>query len=140
MDTGEKVSGKFVVARRDGAKVLEFVKEALDEITLAIQSKIAGQWRGAAGVGRNHRGDLPLGEGLDEGVGIVCLVGNERPWIGMLEQRLAAGEIVVLSWGENELDGIAESIDKGMNFCAQPAAGSADRLRAVFFLAPALCW
>jgi hypothetical protein len=140
VDTGEKISREFVIACRDGAKVLEFVEEALDEITLAIQSKIAGQWARAAGVGRNHRSDLSLGEGLDEGVGIVCLVGNERPWIGMLEQRLAAGEIVVLARGENELDGIAESIDECMNFCAQSAATSPDRLRAVFFLAPALCW
>jgi len=140
VDTGEKIYREFVIARRDGPKVLEFVEEALDEITLAIQSKIAGQWAVAAGVGRNHRGDLSLGEGLDEGVGVVCLVGNERPRIGMLEQRLAAGEIVVLSCGENELDGIAESIDECVNFSAQSAAGSTNRLRAVFFLAPALCW
>ena len=93
-----------------------------------------------SGVGRNHRGDLSLGEGLDEGVGIVCLVCDERPWIGMLEQRLATGKVVVLSWGENELDGIAESINECVNFCTQSAAGSTDRLRAVFFLAPALCW
>jgi hypothetical protein len=83
---------------------------------------------------------LPLGDGLNEGVGVVCRVGNKRPWIGMLEQRLAAGEIVVLSWRENELNGIAESIDECVNFRAQSAAGSTDRLRAVFFLAPALCW
>ncbi len=92
------------------------------------------------GGGKNHRGDLPLGKGIDEGVCVVCLVGNDRPWINMLEQWLAAGEIVVLSWRENELDGIAESIDECVNFRAQPAAGSTDRLRAVFFLAPALCW
>jgi hypothetical protein len=65
--------------------VLEFIEEALDKITLAIQSKIAGQWCVAAGMGRNHRGDLSLGEDFDEGVGIVCLVGNKRPWIGMLD-------------------------------------------------------
>ena len=140
MDTGEEISREFVIACRYSAKVLEFIKEALDEITLAIKSKIAGQWYGTAGVGRNHRGDLPLGKGIDEGVGVVCLVGNERPWIDMLEQRLAAGEIVVLSWREKELDGIAESVDECVNFCTQPAAGSTDRLRAVFFLAPALCW
>src|SRR5262249_7817525 len=123
-----------------GAKVLEFVEEALDEITLAIEGKIAGQRRGAAGGGRNHRGDLPLSESLNEAIGIVNLVGNERSWIGMLEQRLAAGEIIVLPWRENELDGIAESIDQCVNFRAQSAAGSTDCLRAVFFRAPALCW
>ena len=127
MDPGEKISREFVVACRDSAKVLEFVEEALDEIALAVQGKIAGQRRGPAGVGRNHRGDLPLGEGFEKDVGIICLVGNERPWIGMLEQRLAAGEIVVLSWGENELDGIAESINECVNFCTQSAAGSTDR-------------
>jgi hypothetical protein len=105
---------------------------------LGIQSKIAGQWRLAAGVGRNHRGDLPLGEGLDEDVCVLGIVGNERPWIGMLKQRLAPGQIVVLSWGENELEGIAGGIDKGVNFCAQSAAGSTDRLRA-FFSCAALC-
>jgi hypothetical protein len=91
-------------------------------------------WEGITG------GDLPVGEGLNEAVGVVCLVGDERSWIGMLEQRLAASEIVVLSWRENELDGIAESIDQSVNFRAQSAAGSTDCLRAVFFRAPALCW
>ena len=32
LDTGEEISGKFVVARGDGAKVLEFIEEAFDEI------------------------------------------------------------------------------------------------------------
>jgi len=50
VDAGEKISRKFVIACGDGAKVLEFVEEALDEITLAIQGEIAGQWRVAAGV------------------------------------------------------------------------------------------
>jgi hypothetical protein len=45
-----------------------------------------------------------------------------------------------LSWREHELDGVAESVDERVNFGAQSAAGSTDRLRAVFFLAPALCW
>ena len=33
MNCGEKVSRKFVVSSRDGAKVLNLVEEALDEIT-----------------------------------------------------------------------------------------------------------
>ena len=140
MDTGEKISGEFVIACRDGAKVLEFVEEALDEIALAIKGKIAGQRLRAAGMGRNHRGDLSLGEGLDKAVGIVCLIGDEGPGMRVLEQRLAARKIVGLSWSENELKRIAEGIDKGVNFRAQSAAGSTDRLRAVFFGAPALCW
>ena len=56
MDTGEKISGEFVIACRDSAKLLEFVEEALDEITLAIQSKIAGQWGVAVGGGKESPG------------------------------------------------------------------------------------
>jgi hypothetical protein len=38
-----------------------------------------------------------------------------------------------------DLDGIAERIDQGMDFGGQSAARAPDRLRAVFFRAPALC-
>jgi hypothetical protein len=41
---------------------------------------------------------------------------------------------------ERHIDGIAERIDQDMNFGGQSAAGSTDRLLAVFFRAPALCW
>ena len=79
MDPGKKISGEFIIAGRDGAKVLEFVEEALNEITLAIEGKIAEQRRGAARVGRNHGGDLPVREGLNEAVGVVALSAMSAP-------------------------------------------------------------
>jgi hypothetical protein len=42
-------------------------------------------------------------------------------------------------WREHQLDGIAKGIDQRMDFGRQSAAGSADRLFAAFFRAPALC-
>jgi hypothetical protein len=45
-----------------------------------------------------------------------------------------------LTRGQEEAEGIAQSIDQGMDPGAQPAFAAADRLiLAVFFLAPALC-
>jgi hypothetical protein len=41
LNGGEKISGQFVVAGRDGAKVLNFVEEALDEIALAVERNLA---------------------------------------------------------------------------------------------------
>ena len=111
-------------------KCLSLLKKRSTRLRSQYRAKSQGNGVLRSGVGRNHRGDLSLGENLHESVGVVCLVGNERPRIGMLEQRLAAGEIVVLSCGENELDGIAESIDECVNFSAQSAAGSTNRLRA----------
>jgi hypothetical protein len=40
---------------------------------------------------------------------------------------------------EHQLDGIAQGVDERMNLGGQSTARSADRLRAVFFRAPALC-
>jgi hypothetical protein len=49
-------------------------------------------------------------------------------------------EIRGLAWGQGEGDGIAQSIDEGVDFGGQSASGAADGLvAAVFFRAPALC-
>ena len=83
---------------------------------------------------------MPLGKGLEEGIGVIRHVANQRLRIGVFQQRLCAGEIIGLSRREDKFDGVAESIDEGVNFGAQSAPGATNRLRAVFFLAPALCW
>ena len=90
MDASEKISGELVVTCCDSAEVLEFVEEALDEVALAIEDEITRQWKRAAGMGRNDRGDLPLGEDVDEGIGVVCFVANQSRWIGIGEQWLCA--------------------------------------------------
>ena len=89
MDGCEKVFGELIIACCDGSKMFEFVEELLDEVTLAIKGKIAWQRNRAAGMGRNDRGDLPVGQKFDEGVGVVGLVTNQSSRTGILEQRLA---------------------------------------------------
>ena len=73
-------------------------------------------------------------------ISVVGLVAEQGLRIDAVEQRLRAGQIVGLSRREHQFDGIAERIDQGVDFGGQSAARSADRLRAVFFRAPALCW
>jgi len=41
LDGCEKISGEFIVARRDGAKVLNFIEEELDEVALTVECEIA---------------------------------------------------------------------------------------------------
>src|ERR1700687_4497041 len=65
LNGGEKISGQFVVAGRDGAKVLNFVEEALDEIALAVERKIAIPFGLAVGFWGNHGCDFPLRKGDD---------------------------------------------------------------------------
>ena len=139
MDAGEEISGELVVTCCDGAKVLEFIEEALDEVTLAIEGEVARQRDRAAGMGRNDRSDLPVGKGFDEGISVISLVTDQSRWIGILEQGFSTSEVAGLAWRKHQLDGIAQGIDECVNFGAQSAARSADRLLAVFLRAPALC-
>ena len=120
--------------------MFEFVEEALDEIAFAIKREVARAWDFAIGLGGTHGGDVSPGKGLDQDVGVVSLVPDQRLRLDIVKQRLRAGQIVSLAWGEHQRDEVAEGIDERMDFGGQSAAGSTDRLFAVFFRAPALCW
>ena len=80
-----------------------------------------------------------MGEGVEERVGVVCLVANQGIWVGVLEQRLRASKVMSLTRCEHQLDRITQGVDEHMYLGGQSAARSADRLRTVFFRAPALC-
>ena len=119
--------------------MFEQIEEALDEVAFAIKHKVALALGLTVGLGRDDRSDPAVGEGIDKWISVVCLIGNQGIWVSILDQRFCAGKIVILARREPQLDGIAQSIDERMNLGCQPAARSADRLRAVFFRAPALC-
>jgi len=120
--------------------MLDFVEEALDEVAFAIEHEVALAGRLPVGSGRNDRGDGSLLEGVDQGIGIIGLVADQGPWVGVLQQRGCPGQVVVLPRCQPQVGRIAQGIDKGMDLGAQSPAGAPDRLRAVFFTAPALCW
>ena len=121
------------------AEVLELIEEAFDEVALAVERVIARPGDLAIGRRRDDGSNSPLGEDLDEAVGIVAFVTNQSLWIGVVDQRFGASKIMGLARREHQLDGIAQGIDEGVNFGGQSATRSADRLRTVFFRAPAEC-
>ena len=119
--------------------MLDFVEEPLDEISLAVEREITIALHLAVGFWRDHWSDCPLIERADQRIGVVSLVGEQRTWIGIFEQRLRTSQIMVLPWRQHQVDRIAQSVDERMDFGGQASARSADGLRAVFFRAPALC-
>jgi hypothetical protein len=139
VDSGEKISRELVVACRDGTKVLEFVEEAFDEVAFAVECEVASPRKFAVGFWRNHRGYSPLSESVDQLICVVSLIAKQGIRIDAVDQLLRASQIVGLPRREHQFDRIAQGIDERMDFGRQSAAGSADRLFAVFFRAPALC-
>src|SRR3954451_22080654 len=61
-------------------------------------------------------------------VRIERLVGNERLGLKLWEQGIGSSQIVLLTAGEMKADRIAERIDGGVNFRAQPSARAPDGL------------
>jgi len=133
LNRGEKVSGQFVVAGRDGAKVFDFIEKALDEVALAVEREIAISLDLAVGFWGNHGRDFPLRESVDEWISVVGLVSDQGLRIGAFNQVLRASQIVDLSRREHQIGGIAQGINKSVDLRRQPAARSADGLVATFF-------
>ena len=119
--------------------MLDFVEEPLDEIAFAIEREIAVPLYLAVGLWRDHWSDCPLIERADQRIGVVSLVADERTRVGAFEQRLRAGQVMILPRRQHQVDRIPQGVDECVDFGGQSSARSADGLRAVFFRAPALC-
>ena len=60
-------------------------------------------------------------------------VGNQQIGGHLWQQRVGSDQIMRLSWGEQKRQALAERVDQGMDFCAQPVATVADGLILIFF-------
>ena len=91
----------------------------------------------AAGSGRNDRFAALRASLFDDGVGVVALVGNDVGIVDASEQLLSLGYIVDLSFGEVEMNRIAEGVDTSVNLRGRSSSGTPDGLGSCFFSAPA---
>ena len=78
---GEENLGEFVVARGDGPEMFELVEEPFNEIAFAVEGEIARTRGFAVGFGWDDWGDRAGVEGVDEGVGVKGLVGDQSAGI-----------------------------------------------------------
>ena len=69
MDASEQRVGQFVEARCYRPLVPDLIEEALNEVALAVECKVAIADLFSAGLGRNDRRDVAGFEPLDERVG-----------------------------------------------------------------------
>lgn len=140
MDSGEEVLGGFFIAGCDASELFEEVEETLDEVALGVKREITFAAHFAVGFGRDHRLDSAHGQGFDEAVSVVTLVGDEDLRLDFGQQRFGLGDVVNLTAGQADRQRVAERVDDGVDLGRQPAARPPDRFPASVFLgAPALC-
>src|SRR3954466_1431861 len=141
-DVGQEASCGLVVAGGNGPELLELGEEVLDQVPGLVEVFVKGA-RYRAGFARwDHRCFTGFSKRLEHPlVGIERFVGNERLGLKVGQQGIGSSQIVLLTAGEMKADRIAERIDGGVDFGAQPAARASDGLILTPFLrAPALCW
>ena len=74
---GEVVPGELVIAGRDPSKVLELVKEALDQIALSVEFVLDGSLDLAVPLGRDVCLSAGLGDKIDDCLRVIATVSDE---------------------------------------------------------------
>ena len=141
MEGTEEVAGGLVVTSGNAAILLELVEKLLNQVTCLVQVLVVLTGLSAAALGRNDNAFACLVQRIDEPLlGIVSLVGNDGGSRRVSQQSISAFEVVGLPRCQVKSGRIAQSIDGGMNFRAQPTAAASDCFAfSPPFFAPALC-
>ena len=89
----------------------------------------------------NHRDNAGLFQWFDHPfVSVVGLIRQQRLRLQVGQKRICPGQIMNLARGQNDLQWVTQSVGQNVEFAAQTAFASADRLIFTgFFWAPALC-
>src|SRR3954468_12282539 len=117
------------LASGNGPELLELGKEVLDEVARLVEVFVESARRLAGCARWDHRRLAGFSERLEHPlVRIERLVGNERLGLKVGQQGIGSSQIVLLTPGEMKAGRIAERIDGGVDFRAQPSARAPDGL------------
>jgi hypothetical protein len=123
------VAGGLVITGGNRTELLELAEEVLNQVAGLVQIFVVVALHFPVGLGRNHRRFAGLRQRFEYPfVGIVAFVGNNNRRFYSGQQRLRSFQITGLSGCQEKTDRIAEGIDGGVNFRAQPAPAASDRL------------
>lgn len=121
-NSSKEVSGSFVVACGNGAELLEFCKEILDEMAGFVHVFVIGTL------------DFPVGFWRDDGfysgpfkwfydslIGVKSFVSQHSPCRYVRQKSIRPLKIASLPGRQDEIDRVAKRIDERMNFGCQSA-------------------
>jgi hypothetical protein len=120
---GEEVSRGLVVTGGDRAILLQPGEEVLDQVPRRVE--VAIEFSGLLPIGLRWDHRLLAGgrEWLEDPfIGIECFVGDQHASLHVGQQCVRADEVMGLTAGQVEPNGIAKGIHQGMYFRAQSTA------------------
>src|SRR3954468_4388598 len=137
-DHGEIVGGTLFVSGGDASKVLQPVDHALDDVALAVCLAVEVGLATLVGLGRDHRGDAALAQGLPDAPAAVSFVAGQlgwpqaRPALADAADRAAVDQggdrlaVMHLAAGQGERDRLAVALAAHVD--RETAARAAQRL------------
>ena len=129
MNSGHKISGQFVIARCDAAKVFEPAEAPLDDIAPFIGLFVEAVEHDTVGfVGNDGRGAVFADAGA-KGITIVALVGDQLTHGRRLRQHVGRSrDVGVLARRQVQDDRTALWVGQSMDFRRASASRAPDRL------------
>ena len=138
MQKAKETAGELVKAREDMTKMLDLVEKALDQRPFPVAPGVILTRRFTI-LARRNDWDCPLLD--DEGNELITIESAVCQHIVpnlLAQQRFTLGALVAFAPGQDEVQGITQSIDFGMDFGAKPAPTAPQGLRVLstLFLTP----
>jgi hypothetical protein len=140
VDGTEEVHRPLVIPGGDGPELLQPGEEVLDQVACLVEVTVVGARLLAVALGRDHRRLAGLRQRLEHAlVGVEGLVRDQGVGRETRQQGIGTFQVVRLPGREGKSGRVAQRVDRGVDFRAQTAAATPDRLVTVFLTAPALC-
>ena len=127
--------GQLLKSRKDTAIVLDLADEALDQMTFFVKMLIVAIRLRTVRPRWDHGLCTTIDHRLPEIVGVVRLVRDHKLAFVPVDERVGLSDIVPLSAGQREAQGVAQGIHTDMDLRAETAPATSQgllRLPAVF--------
>lgn len=137
----ERIVG-LVIARGNSPEPLHYLKKALYQMALFVQTPITFSLNGSISFGGNHGNSSTFRKILYDSVGIICSISQNIAALNLnsIEQLNGMGRVVIVTRRQKEVYRVSQPINHDMDFRVQSASGATYGLFFAPFLPPLALW
>lgn len=136
----EKVDRRLLVTCRHTAITLDFAEEILHKMTFLVGMPVNVSLAFPCCGRRDNRGHPLFFDSLDDVVGVVALVSDEVLPLCLFDKSGGFADVVDVSGGKVDMQGVTKSVHKSMDFGGIAAARAANSLNLGPPFPPAASW
>ena len=128
MQKAEIATGKLIKTRKYTPKMLDFVDETFHQVSFPVPPVIVSPSLFGSGVGRNDRFCPTFNNNIEKVLGSIASISNQPLKLKVFDQGHCLGDVVTLSSRQPYPQGVAQTIDNGVNFGAKAATATSQGL------------